>query len=510
MRKLNKPKWQSDQERSNKLKFVVAVSVLALPVLLVGIYVGASNLPVWGAFERSEKTIFVKPGGDLQAAIGAAQPGDTIILQSGADYAGPFHLPKKSGAEWITFKGSASESALPKEGERVSPEKHSGVMPKLHSETTQPVIITSEGAHHYRFVGIEFGGTEGGKFNIIQIGTTEEESVEELPHHIEFDRVIVRATSPEGQRRGIAANGRSIVIKNSHISGIRRKENESQAIAVWATDGPVTITNNYLEAAGENILFGGAGSKMKLVPTNCVVSGNTLTKPLEWRKEGWLVKNLFEIKNGRRIRVSNNIMSNNWANGQDGTAILFTVREDNGDASLIEDVVFENNLIRGSGGALNVFGSEGSGGKNLTIRNNFFDDISGKKWGGSGQFLKVSDWNGLTIENNTVIHDGNIASAYGKPVKDFVMRNNIVFNNEYGLIGDSVSPGIETLARYFPRAEFSSNAIVGGKSASYGTDNFFPGSLKELGLGSDEEAGVARKFRKKGTEGKNIGFQKSS
>ncbi len=62
-------------------------------------------------------------------------------------------------------------------------------------------------------------------------------------------------------------------MKNSHISGIRRKGEESQAIAVWGSDGPVEITNNYLEAAGENILFGGADSKLKLVPANCVVKG---------------------------------------------------------------------------------------------------------------------------------------------------------------------------------------------------------------------------------------------
>ncbi len=78
------------------------------------------------------------------------------------------------------------------------------------------------------------------------------------------------------------------------------------------TDGPVEIINNYLEAAAENILFGGAGSFLKLVPTNCVVRGNHLNKPLNWREENWEVKNLFEIKNGKNIRVENNLMTNNW------------------------------------------------------------------------------------------------------------------------------------------------------------------------------------------------------
>ncbi len=192
---------------------------------------------------------------------------------------------------------------------------------------------------------------------------------------------------------------------------------------------------------------------------------------MSWKSEGWLVKNLFEIKNGNKITVSDNVMTNNWVNGQDGTAILFTVREDNGPASVIDNVVFENNVVRGSGSAINVWGGEGGGGRNLTIRNNLFADINGAKWGGQGQFLKVSDWDGLIVENNTIINSGNITMAYGEPVRSFVFRNNIVYNNEYGMIGDSTSPGRETLAKYFPRAIVVKNLIVGGSSTLYGPEN---------------------------------------
>ena len=39
---------------------------------------------------------------------------------------------------------------------------------------------------------------------VIEIGTTEETSIEQLPHHIEFDRVAVLGDPKWGQRRGIA------------------------------------------------------------------------------------------------------------------------------------------------------------------------------------------------------------------------------------------------------------------------------------------------------------------
>src|SRR5204862_401225 len=51
----------------------------------------------------SGRTIQVAAGGDLQAAIDAARPGDAIALDPGATYRGPFRLPKKNGDAWIVI-----------------------------------------------------------------------------------------------------------------------------------------------------------------------------------------------------------------------------------------------------------------------------------------------------------------------------------------------------------------------------------------------------------------------
>jgi hypothetical protein len=344
------------------------------------------------------------------------------------------------------------------------------------------VITAVGGAHHFRFIGVEFGATKDGTGNIIQLGTTEEKRIEDLPHHIEFDRVYIHGSPTEGQRRGIAANGKFIRVANSYISDIKKAGDESQAIAVWATDGPIEIVNNYLEAAAENILFGGAGSFLKLVPTDCVVRDNFLNKPLEWRDKSWAVKNLFEIKNGRRIKVENNLMTGNWGMAQDGTAILFTTRADNGNETVIEDIEFTNNIVRGSASAVNILGSEGGGGRRLTIRNNIFEDINGQKWNGGGFFLKSTDWDELIIENNTIIQSGNITISYGEPVRNFVFRNNIVFENEYGFKGDSVNSGKPTIDKFFPNADISYNAIIGGNAALYRGRNMYPVSVNQVGF----------------------------
>ena len=40
----------------------------------------------------------------------------------------------------------------------------------------------------------------------------------------------------------------------------------------------------------------------------------------------WSVKNLFELKNARRILIEQNLFENNWVHSQVASAILFTVR----------------------------------------------------------------------------------------------------------------------------------------------------------------------------------------
>src|SRR5262249_52739363 len=47
--------------------------------------------------------VTVNAGGDLQAAINNAQPGDTIVLQAGATFTGNFILPAKSGSAYVTI-----------------------------------------------------------------------------------------------------------------------------------------------------------------------------------------------------------------------------------------------------------------------------------------------------------------------------------------------------------------------------------------------------------------------
>ena len=59
----------------------------------------------------SAATLTVNAGGDLQAAIDAAHPGDTIVLQAGATFNGPFKLRVKNGTTPITIRWSYNSLA---------------------------------------------------------------------------------------------------------------------------------------------------------------------------------------------------------------------------------------------------------------------------------------------------------------------------------------------------------------------------------------------------------------
>src|ERR1700750_1183544 len=95
-------------------------------------------------------------GANLHQALDAAQPGDTIVLEAGASFVGPFTLPNKQGDGWITIQSSTLAQLA--EGRRATP-GDSALMPKILAPNPgrgTNAIDTAPGAHHYRFLGVEF------------------------------------------------------------------------------------------------------------------------------------------------------------------------------------------------------------------------------------------------------------------------------------------------------------------------------------------------------------------
>jgi len=464
------------------------------------------------------QTIRVPAGGDLQKALDEAKAGDRIELQPRATYEGPFRLKAKEGNEWIVITSSAE---LPKPGRHVQP-SHASLMPKLTS-TGEFVVATDPGAHHYRFVGIEFA-PKAGSFvsSVIQFGDREA-SADAVPHHLIVDRCYVHGDPKIGSRRGIALNARDAAVVDSYISDFKEVGADSQAISGWNGPGPLKIADNYLEAAGENIMFGGADPKIQdLVPSDIEIVRNHLTKPLRWRKgdssfEGveWTVKNLFELKNARRVAINGNLLEYNWPQAQNGFAILFTVRNQDGAApwSTIEDVTFTNNLVRHVAAGINMLGRDDNNqsqqAKRIAIRNNLFLDVGGS-WGNGRLFQLLDGVSGVTIDHNTAFQTGGIVfGGDHQPHPGFVFQNNVVMLKENGVIGSSAGEGNDTLKRYFPDAVFRRNVIIGGTAGRYPSDNFFPAAPKDAGLtipqDNDIRLSLAPRYAGAATDGRAPG-----
>ncbi len=393
-------------------------------------------------------TLTVPAGGDLQAALDRAKAGDTIELDAGATYTGHFTLPNKDGDAVTTVRTAGPDTSAPQG--RISP-AGAARLAKLRTPDNEAALQTAAGAHHWRITLLEVLGADDGDLVSLGSGSHEQTIAAQVPHDLVIDRVFIHGDPAKGRRRGIGLNSAATTVTRSYISDIKAVGCDAQAICGWNGPGPFTITNNYLEASTENVLFGGADPGIKdLVPSDITVTGNTLSKPQAWRQERWEVKNLFELKNARRVTVRDNIFEYNWQAGQVGYAILFTVRNQDGACPWCEvsDVVFENNVVRHSAGAVSILGIDNNHPsrqtRGIVIRSNVFTDIDNQRWGGSGYaFLILGGPRDITVDRNTIIqeHGSGFLQVEGPPVPGFVFTGNTVRQNTYGVIGTDRAPG---------------------------------------------------------------------
>jgi hypothetical protein len=471
------------------------------------------------------RTIQVSAGGSLQAALDEARPGDVVRLQAGSVFLGPFRLRRKTGEGWILVRSSASDQDLPSYGQRSGP-RWSGQMPRLQS-TAEAVLVAEPGAHHYRFFGIEMSPSpDTFLHNVVLLGSTED-SAALVPHHIIFDRCYIHGDPKKGSRRGIALNSAHTAVIDSWLSDFKEEGGDSQAIAGWNGPGPFRIEGNHLEAAGENILFGGAVPAIAdLVPADVEIRRNHLFKPLAWRQgdpdyagTAWTIKNLFELKNAKRVLVEDNLLENNWVQAQGGFAILLTVRTEVDAArwAVVEDVTFRNNVVRRVAAGLNILGiddtSPGGNGRtrNVLIAGNLFEEIGPRGWDASGILFQILNGAaGITIEHNTAFQQGSILVADMAPSRGLVFRNNIAKHNEYGVFGGGMGSGLAAIAHYFPDAVFAGNIIAGTPAGvRYPPGNRHPASLADVGFvdlaALKLRLATSSKYKRAGTDDRDPG-----
>jgi hypothetical protein len=441
----------------------------------------------------SATTIDVPAGGDLQTALNQIAPGGTIRLAAGATYTGNFKLPAKGSTSYVVI---TTNTTLPAAGTRIDL-SYLTRLATIKSPNGAPALATMTAASYYKIIGVAFAANVNGDNDVIALGRDAQATLDEVPHHIEFDRIIISGDPAVGQRRALAVNAAHITIANSYIRDIKDAGYDSQAIAGWNTPGPITIKNNYLQAAGENILFGGSHINIpNAIPSDILIENNVLTKNPDWRGTSWTVKNLLELKNARRVKVRGNLMEYNWSGAQQGFAIVLTPRNSSGRTPwvTVEDVEFTGNVIRSVASVFNILGHDDTARSaqlaRLTIRDNLAYDVHSGRWGGTGTFAQIGgEPRDITIDHNTVLHTGNIVLFYlgvyinssnvkvtAGPIRGFVFTNNMGKHNDYGILGSGQSYGTSALNYYTPGYVVRRNVLASDKSVTsrYPADNFFP------------------------------------
>jgi len=490
------------------------------------------------------QTIRVGPNASLQSALDRAKPGDVIRLASGATYVGNFTLPTKAcGTAPIVVRTDVPESDLPAEGERITP----AAAPRLakiatrNSEpairTTNPtcgwrlfgleVTVTSDlapGAMHYVLIALGDGGS-------VQNGETQTTAAR-VPSRIILDRVYVHGQEATNLVRCIALNSARSAVVNSWISDCHVKGFDSQAVEGWNGPGPFLIENNFLSGAGENVMFGGADPRIKgLSPSDITIRRNHFFKEPAW-KGRWTVKNLFELKNARRVLIENNVFENNWADGQSGMAIVIKSAQDACGTCAWQgttDVTFRYNMVKNSPRGFNVQAVDCSGQacvdvhtQRVRAENNLFYNIGTFNGTGEDGFLVLltQDLRDVAIRHNTFV--GNLPGRGIPIVMDLgkgqarnltITENVFTSGTGYALHYSGTRVGSESLRAMAGDSWTFARNVIGGMDPQsvrfHPPGNWYAPTIAQIGFvdpeGGDFRLSAKSEFKQHGQGGTDPG-----
>ncbi len=526
------------------------------------------------------KSVSVKAGGDLQRALDQAACGDTIRLEPGASFRGSFTLPAKNcdNSHWIIVRSGAPDSSLPPEGMRLTPcyagvaslpgrppfpcPKVEMVTAKIESSAGSVPLLVGDGANHYRLLGLEITRAKGGPPVSSLVQPTRPTAT---AHHIIFDRVWAHGTAYDDTARGILLEGADYAVVDSflsdfHCTALSGACVDSQAIAGGVglgTTGPYKITNNFLEASGENIMFG--GSRATATPADIEVRHNHLFKPIVWKRGAagfiggrdgnpFIVKNHFELKNATRVLFEGNVLENSWGGfSQPGASILLTPKNQAGGngqnlcpTCQVTDVTIRYCHIShiGSGLQIGIGRSDNGGtpqaGGRYSIHDVLIDDIDASTYEGYGYFALVfTAFNGpvpvlqhVKLDHISAFPSSEILNL-GGPVSpkmsDFALTNSIVsagmapipFTPTGGGQANCAARGRDpasVLQSCFSSYVFAKNAIIGAQPVGWPPSNFLlpdPAAVQFVRYGDGKDGDYRllpnSKYKRAGLDGKDLG-----
>lgn len=299
----------------------------------------------------------------------------------------------------------------------------------------------------------------------VVVGSLSATSADVQPHRVRFTQVAV--TAKAGGHRGFALHGVDITLERVTVTGFSEKGRDSQAVWICNGPGPYSIIDSVLEASGENILVGGADPGIVgMNPANITIRGNLLRKPDTYKGIG-TVKNSFELKTGLHVLFEGNTIDGNWADGQAGSPIVLTVRNQDGDCTWcqVDDVIIRGNTVRRApqGFSVNILGSDNehpsAQTQTILIDHNLFVDATNGIQVGNGVATR------LTVTHNTwpAITGKALSFHQSKAprvITPLTFARNVLRSGSYGITGNGTTViGLPSLLAFCTVTEFTGNVI---------------------------------------------------
>jgi hypothetical protein len=436
------------------------------------------------------RQIRVDARGNLQSALNQAEPGDVVLLAPGATYEGSFTLPRRAcnGASWITVRTDVPDAELPAPNARLTPAQASRFA-KIVTASSTAALKTANPTCGWWLMALEVTASPRLDRNTMNYGLLlmgdggwrgggeQQTALDKVPTRLVLDRVFVHGLAGTNSTRCIALNSSNSAIINSRISDCHAKGFDSQAIEGWNGPGPYLIENNFIAGAGENIMFGGADPGIKnLVPSDITIRRNHVYKDPAW-KGLWTVKNLFELKNARRVLIEANVFENNWADAQAGMAIVIKSSHDACTTCTwqgTQDVTFRYNIVRNSPRGFNLQAVDGESDFHVArvrAEHNLFQNIG--TFNGTGQdgwlMLLTHDLRDIAIRHNTFVHNVTgfgigLVMDYADGAARNVWIDDNVFTNPagYAIFYSGKKVGIESLRALAGDSwSFARNVVAG-------------------------------------------------
>ena len=531
------------------------------------------------------KSVKVSPGSDLAEAVDHAKCGDTLLLAAGQAYTIRL-FPRKNcdDRHYIIVRTDAPDAKLPPEDSRVSPAwggvanlpgrppyaQPPGGPAKLLARILVSDVNGVKFGDHYRFIGLEWTTPPGAQIGRLAFAGEAD--------HIIFDRNWFHGTDGQELHIGLGMNrgAQYIAVIHSYFNSFTctaKTGSCTDAVALGGGNGDLPshvlkFVDNFLEASGENILFGGGRATMH--PEDIEIRRNHLFKPMFWNPGSPdhqdptpIVKNLFELKNANRVLFEANYLENSWAGfSQVGPAILLTPRNQANSAvnsnlcpgCAVTNITIRYVWIKKVNQVLQLAnpadaGHFASGGNSYSIHDIVAEGLGYKECGPGcgGTTMQIAGGNpkspaadimhDVAIDHNTFVSMSerrSLMTMQGPPPGDPGAPHmfNITFNNNIGEAGKfgpwptGGTPEMNCAIRgdlktryqncWDGGSSFIGNVLAGGKSirqnANWPDGNFFPNDQNDIGfvklnggLDGDYHLSPKSQFRGKGTDGRDPG-----